>query len=51
MEFGFFHGHSAFNFLQALPPDARLFSYDIDPDSARRAETEFHFDPRLTFIG
>ena len=51
VEFGFFHGHSAFNFLQALPPDARLFSYDIDTDSARRAETEFHFDPRLTFIG
>lgn len=51
VEFGFFHGHSAFNFLQALPADARLFSYDIDVDSIRRAMTEFNFDRRFTFIG
>ncbi len=51
VEFGFFHGHSAFNFLKALPPDARLFSYDIDADSAQRAKTEFDFDPRFRFIG
>lgn len=50
VEFGFFHGHSAFNFLQAMPPDARLFSYDIDPDSKRRAHDEFAFEKRFTFI-
>ncbi|MES2659837.1 MAG: class I SAM-dependent methyltransferase [Verrucomicrobiota bacterium] len=51
VEFGFFHGHSAFNFLQAMTDDARLFSYDIDGDSIRRARTEFTFDRRFTFIG
>ncbi len=51
VEFGFFHGHSAFNFLQALPGDGRLYSYDIDPDSIKRARTEFNFDRRFTFIG
>jgi len=51
VEFGFFHGHSAFNFLQALPADSQLFSYDIDPESIRRAKSEFGFDPRFTFIG
>ena len=50
VEFGFFHGHSAFNFLQALPEDGRLYSYDIDPESIRRAEKEFNFDRRFTFI-
>jgi hypothetical protein len=50
VEFGFFHGHSAFNFLQALPQDARLFSYDIDAESARRARDEFGFDSRFTFL-
>lgn len=51
VEFGFFHGHSAFNFLQAMPPDARLFSFDIAQDSIVRAKTEFSFDHRFTFIG
>ncbi|MEO5917153.1 MAG: class I SAM-dependent methyltransferase [Luteolibacter sp.] len=51
VEFGFFHGHSAFNFLQAMSDDAFLFSYDIDPDSIRRAKREFTFDPRFKFIG
>ena len=50
VEFGFFHGHSAFNFLQALPDDGRLYSYDIDAESSRRAMTEFNFDRRFTFI-
>ncbi len=50
VEFGFFHGHSAFNFLQALPSDGRLYSYDIDADSIIRAKTEFNFDPRFTCI-
>ncbi len=51
VEFGFFHGHSAFNFLRALSDDARLFSYDIDVESIERAATEFSFDQRFTFIG
>jgi predicted O-methyltransferase YrrM len=50
VEFGFFHGHSAFNFLCALEPDARLYSYDISLDSAMRAKEELSFDHRLTFI-
>lgn len=50
VEFGFFHGHSAFNFLQALGPDARLVSFDIDEESAQRAFTEFKFDGRFTFL-
>jgi len=51
VEFGFFHGHSAYNFLQALPEDGRLYSYDIDEDSIRRAEREFSFERRFTFVG
>jgi len=51
VEFGFFHGHSAFNFLRAMPEDGRLYSYDIDEDSIRRARREFTFDPRFTFVG
>jgi len=51
VEFGFFHGHSAFNFLQAMPADGKLYSYDIDTDSIKRATTEFNFDHRFTFIG
>jgi Methyltransferase domain len=50
VEFGFFHGHSAFNFLKALEPDARLFSYDVDAESERRARSEFTFDRRFTFL-
>lgn len=50
VEFGFFHGHSAFNFLQALSEDALLFSYDVDEDSRRRAESEFAFDRRFAFL-
>ena len=50
VEFGFYHGHSAFNFLCALAPDARLYSYDIAEEAALRARREFSFDRRLTFI-
>ena len=51
VEFGFFHGHSAFNFLQALSPNGKLYSYDIAEDSITRAMTEFKFEPRFNFIG
>lgn len=50
VEFGFFHGHSAFNFLQALDREAKLYSYDIADDSARRAEKEFASENRLIFM-
>lgn len=50
VEFGFFHGHSAFNFLCALSPDAHLYSYDVDDESAYRATTEMSYESRLTFI-
>jgi len=50
VEFGFHHGHSAFNFLQAMRPDARLYSYDISSESAEIAENEFVNDPRFRFI-
>lgn len=49
VEFGFHYGHSAFNFLQALSPNAQLFSYDISNESARFAQqyfrnySNFHF--------
>lgn len=41
VEFGFFHGHSAFNFLEAIDADAKLFSYDVNPESICRANDEF----------
>ena len=41
IEFGFFHGHSAFNFLMAMPEDGLLVSYDVDEDSELRARREF----------
>ena len=50
VEFGFFHGHSAFNFLCALDKDARLYSFDISNESQERARTEFPGDKRLFFI-
>jgi hypothetical protein len=50
VEFGFFHGHSAFNFLQAMPEHARLYSYEISDESAERAAKEFPRDGRFKFI-
>jgi len=50
VEFGFFHGHSAFNFLQAMPKDARLYSYEISNESAQRAAKEFPKDGRFKFL-
>lgn len=38
VDIGFHRGHSAFNFLMALPPDAELHSYDNDPRAAEIAE-------------
>jgi predicted O-methyltransferase YrrM len=50
VEFGFRHGHSAFNFLCALDADARLYSYDIDTESSARAIEELLFDKRFAFV-
>lgn len=50
VEFGFLHGMSAFNFLQALSEDARLFSYEVDPTAALRARNEFARDPRFRLL-
>jgi len=50
VEFGFFHGHSAFNFLMAMEDDALLASYDVDDESLRRARDEFAGIARLRFF-
>jgi predicted O-methyltransferase YrrM len=48
-EIGFFRGASAFNFLRALDPDARLYSFDVDPGCEERVRTNFGYDRRLIF--
>jgi hypothetical protein len=50
LEFGFFHGHSAFNFLSALDNDGFLYSYDISDESNKRAKTEFSCFKNFKFI-
>lgn len=50
VEFGFYHGHSAFNFLQAMEMDSKIFSFDISEESAIRATQEFPQDPRFAFL-
>ena len=43
LSFGFLSIYLGFfdmNFLQAIPADGRLYSYDIDADSIKRAKTE-----------
>jgi predicted O-methyltransferase YrrM len=47
VEIGFLFGHSAFNFLRALDPDARLYSFDIDPASVEVARVRCQHDPRF----
>jgi predicted O-methyltransferase YrrM len=41
VEFGFSRGHSAMNFLAGLPRGARLYSYDIAPESRVTARVAF----------
>ena len=48
VEFGFFAGHSANNFLKAMASDARLYSYDISEASMKLAR-KIH-DKRFRFI-
>lgn len=49
LEIGFMYGHSALNFLLALDPDARLYSFDIDPACSEIAARRFGHDPRFKF--
>lgn len=35
VEFGFYQGHSAFNFLCAMEADAKLYSYDISEEALK----------------
>ena len=46
VEFGFSHGVSSWNFLQALDQDSKLFSYDIynwNPNAKAFNDTRFKF--------
>lgn len=43
VEFGFFHGHSAFNFLCAMEQDAKIFSYDVSEDSKKKGRNRIEF--------
>jgi predicted O-methyltransferase YrrM len=49
VEIGFLRGRSAFNFLRSLDADGRLYSFDIDPESAPRADELSRVDGRLVF--
>ena len=47
VEIGFFRGHSALNFLEALDPDARLYSFDVDPACEAIARDRLGHDHRF----
>lgn len=49
VEVGFLGGQSSFNFLQALAPGARLYSFDIDPTAERIARETFEAFPNFRF--
>lgn len=48
VEIGVYRGYSAFNFLRALDPDARLYSFDNNPAFVDRAAKMLGYDPRVT---
>jgi predicted O-methyltransferase YrrM len=50
VEFGFLGGHSAMNFLTALPPSSRVYSFDIDPACGTTARRFFGNRPNFRFI-
>lgn len=50
VEFGFFKGHSAFSFLQAIDDDALLASYDVDNGAARQARRSFGGRKNFRFL-
>ncbi|MBV9309254.1 MAG: class I SAM-dependent methyltransferase [Solirubrobacterales bacterium] len=47
VEIGFLYGDSAFNFLTALDPQARLYSFDVDPACVEFARARCEQDPRF----
>lgn len=47
VELGFARGDSAFNFLRALGPEGRLYSFDIEAACADIARQRFGSDPRF----
>jgi predicted O-methyltransferase YrrM len=49
VELGFLRGHSAFNFLRAMDPDAQLYSFDVEPLAEQAAQVIFERDHRLHF--
>ena len=49
VEMGFSLGQSAFNFLRAMDPDARLYSFDVEPICAGIAARRFADEPRFAF--
>jgi predicted O-methyltransferase YrrM len=49
VEIGFLGGQSAFNFLRALTPGAKLYSFDIAPESAAIARHAFAGFPDFVF--
>ena len=50
LEFGFSRGHSAMNFMEVMGPDAKLYSFDIDPLSREIATTAFAREGRFKYI-
>lgn len=50
VEFGFFRGHSAFNFLRALPDDGVLFSFDVSDVAKKHARRGFGGFKNFRFI-
>ncbi len=50
VEFGFLAGHSAMNFLTAVPSSTRFYSFDIDPACATTARRFFGNRPNFRFI-
>jgi predicted O-methyltransferase YrrM len=50
VEFGFNLGHSALNFLQAIPRSSTLYSYDIIDKAAQAAKTSFKRYPNFRFV-
>jgi predicted O-methyltransferase YrrM len=49
VEFGFLGGNSALNFLTALPPTSRMYSFDIDPACDTAARRFFGNRPNFRF--
>jgi predicted O-methyltransferase YrrM len=50
VEFGFHRGHSALNFLLALPPGGRLYSYDVSDGAAAIARRLFASFPAFRYL-